>query len=92
MAEFRIRALVRRIERAELELREISVRDAMLDEDVRCARRSRRRVLRRWIRDDSVALRALLGAPHDDEGRARHTHSRAIARRDVNTANAEEPR
>jgi hypothetical protein len=61
IAEFKIRALVRRIESQEIELREISVRDSTLDEYDLAQRRTRRRALRRWLEEDRAALRELLG-------------------------------
>jgi hypothetical protein len=62
IAEFKLRALVRRIERQEIELRELAVRDGSLGDEERSERRSRRRVLRRWLEADNRALRALLGS------------------------------
>ena len=58
VAEFQIRALVRRIERYELEQRELKADRWPCDED----RQHRLRALRRWIRADTAKLRAILGA------------------------------
>lgn len=72
MSEFRIRALVRRIDAAELELRELLVRvgsDPFFDKDDKRARRTRRRVLRRWLAEDRARLGELLGAKPVPPGR-----------------------
>jgi hypothetical protein len=69
MAEFQIRGLVRRIDRAEIEVRELTekVRDREDYDRIHWLRRLR--VVRRWLADDQAKLRALLGAPEtgDDE-------------------------
>lgn len=55
MAEFQIRALVRRLDKAEIELRGIKAGEW-------CSQPERRiRALRRWIKKDTAKLRALLG-------------------------------
>ena len=59
MAEFAIRGLVRRLDKAEIELRELKAESGLYDDD---ERRQRVRALRRWIKQDSAKLRALLGA------------------------------
>jgi hypothetical protein len=66
MAEFQTRALVLRIDRAEVAIRELKAGDSgdyqHLDRD------ERRKVInlyRRWLTEDLAKLRALLGAPHD---------------------------
>ena len=67
-AEFRIRGIVRRIDRYEVELREVKTGTGYFDDD---ERRARLRALRRWIRNDTAQLRALLGgniqARNDDD-------------------------
>jgi len=60
-AEFAVRSLVKRINAAEIELREIQCATedfAGLDQD---ERRRRTRFLRRWLVEDRTKLRALLG-------------------------------
>lgn len=61
LAEFRIRSLVRRIDRTEDELREVLAkcgRGQYLDATERTARARR---LRRWLTEDEARLAALLG-------------------------------
>ena len=58
MAEFRIRGLVRRLDKSEVELRALKVGGGFLDDD---DRRRRMRALRRWIALDTARLRAFLG-------------------------------
>lgn len=59
MAEFAIRGLVRRLDKAEIQLRETKAGGwSGFDDD---DRRARMRALRRWIKADSAKLRALLG-------------------------------
>lgn len=58
MAEFQIRALVRRLDNAEIELREVKAGTGYYDD---AERRQRVRVLRRWIAADEARLRSLLG-------------------------------
>ncbi|MGE0583467.1 MAG: hypothetical protein AB7P31_15195 [Steroidobacteraceae bacterium] len=62
LAEFQIRSLVRRIDRAALELRELQAkaRAQVFDSD---ERRRRVRVLRRWLVEDRAELARLVGAP-----------------------------
>jgi hypothetical protein len=60
MAEYRIRAVVRRVNANEIELRELKSGGGMMLNDEE--RTHRMRVLRRWIKRDNVQLRALLGA------------------------------
>lgn len=58
-AEFTIRRLLNRIDRAELEQREIKAGGWAGDDD---ERRTRLNALRRWLKADEAKLRALLGA------------------------------
>lgn len=59
MAEFTVRSLVKRIDSAEIELRELRTGSGYFDED---ERRSRMRHIRRWLKEDRKRLYALLGA------------------------------
>lgn len=59
LAEFRIRTLVRRIDRYETDRRNLLVRGIDPFDDA--ARQRRLRALRRWINEDNAALRGLLG-------------------------------
>ena len=59
IAEYQIRALVRRLDKSEIELRSLKVDGGFYsDED----RRKRMAALRRWIKEDTAKLRSLLGA------------------------------
>jgi hypothetical protein len=57
-AEYKLRSLSRRIDKLEIELRELKAGDGYYDDD---ERRLRIRSVRRWIKQDSAELRALLG-------------------------------
>jgi len=57
-AEFQIRAIVRRLDTSERELRELKAGSGYYDDD---ERRQRMRAVRRWIKQDSAKLHALLG-------------------------------
>jgi hypothetical protein len=63
LSEFRIRALTRRIDKAEVEIRELAERARDREAWDRDQWLRRLRALRRWLADDISALRALLGAP-----------------------------
>lgn len=65
MAEFKIRGLVRRLDKAEVELREIKA-GAWYGEDEERAQRMR--ALRRWIKQDGAELRSLLGSNNQNLG------------------------
>lgn len=62
MAEFRIRALVRRVDRHETQIRELVADDLgdypHLDND---ERKRLLKIVRRWLAEDQATLRALLG-------------------------------
>lgn len=57
-AEFQIRTIVRRLDKLEIELRELKAGNGYYDDD---ERGNRMRNVRRWIKQDSAKLRALLG-------------------------------
>lgn len=59
-AEFRLRSLTRRMAANEIELREVRAGFGRYFSDV--DRKKRVRVLKRWLAQDEVTLRALLGA------------------------------
>ncbi len=59
MAEYRIRTLVRRIDRYEIARRDLLARGIDPFDDA--GRQRRLRALRRWITEDTAALRGLLG-------------------------------
>lgn len=66
MAEFQIRGLVRRIDSAEMEIRELSPGGHLTRIGTRgyhdaTERAQRLRALRRWLAEDQAKLRALLG-------------------------------
>jgi len=60
VAEFQIRNLARRVERYELEQREVKAGNHAYYDD--SERQRRLRALRRWIKTDNAKLRAILGA------------------------------
>lgn len=63
LAEFTLRILARRIDRQEVELRELQAsaqRIMTLDEEIR---RARVALVRKWLAEDQAKLAALLGAP-----------------------------
>jgi hypothetical protein len=63
IAEFRIRALTRRIDRTEVEIRELEFKARDREAWDRDAWLRRLRALRGWLADDRETLRALLDAP-----------------------------
>jgi len=65
LAEFQVRTLVRRVDKLEVEERELRAkcgRFEYLDED---ERKAQLRTVRRWLAEDLTKLRVLLGAPRD---------------------------
>ena len=66
LAEFQIRALLRRLDKAEIELRELKVGSVYSDDE---ESRLRMSALRRWIKQDGAKLRALLGANSQKESK-----------------------
>src|SRR5687768_12211827 len=76
MAEFRIRGLVKRIEKAELEIRELNARYGRFEYADADERRSRLREMRRWLAEDQARLRALLGAKNQMPGPVKSNSSK----------------
>lgn len=69
LAEIRIRALTRRIDKAEVEIRELEWKARDREAYDRDAWLRRLRALRSWLAADREALRVLLDAPEQRVGR-----------------------
>lgn len=61
-SEFAIRRVIARLDKAEVELRDVRAGSGSAIFLDQAERRSRARVLKRWIAEDRAKLRALLGA------------------------------
>ena len=91
IAEYRIRALVRRIDRIELEIRELKAGDlgalSFMDDD---ERRQALRLKRRWLAEDQSALRAMLGGSQPSSARrASSTNDESLQAKDQNSGSDE---